>query len=69
MAAGDGTAAAAAGMDIVPGSTPANTIDTEITKSRDYIAMKATRNADNQIDIWVQAAAPAHKAGRVWIKS
>lgn len=36
MATGDD--AAAAGMDIVPGSTPANTIDTELNKSRDYIA-------------------------------
>lgn len=36
MAIGD--AAAAAGMDLVPGSAAANTIDTEINKSRDYIA-------------------------------
>lgn len=35
---GDGTDAAAAGMALVPGSTPANTIDTELIKSRDYIA-------------------------------
>lgn len=67
MATGDD--AAAAGMDIVPGSTMANTIDTEITKSRDYIAQKATRNRDNQIDIWVGPTAPGHKAGRIWIKT
>lgn len=36
MAIGD--AAAAAGMDLVSGSALANTIDTEINKTRDYIA-------------------------------
>lgn len=36
MATGD--AAAAAGMDLMSGSEDANTIDTEINKSRDYIA-------------------------------
>lgn len=36
MATGDD--AAAGGMDLVAGSVLANTIDTEITKSRDYIA-------------------------------
>lgn len=38
MAIGD--AAIAAGMDNVPGSTFANTIDTEIMKTRDYIAQR-----------------------------
>lgn len=38
MATGD--AAASAGMDLVNGSTPANTIHTEINKTRDYIAQK-----------------------------
>lgn len=38
MAIGDD--AAAAGMDIVPGSTPANEIDTEINKTRDYLAQR-----------------------------
>ena len=43
MAIGDD--AAAAGMDLVPGTLPANQIDTEINKTRDYIAQKdaATR--------------------------
>jgi hypothetical protein len=36
MAIGD--AAAAAGMDLVPGTTPAKDIDTEINKTRDYVA-------------------------------
>jgi len=36
MATGDD--ASAAGMDLAPGSTPANTIHTEINKTRDYIA-------------------------------
>lgn len=40
MAAGDD--AAAAGMDTVPGTTPANTIDTEINKTRDYIAQRTS---------------------------
>lgn len=38
MAAGDGVDAAAAGMDLVPGTALANTIDTELIKTRDYIA-------------------------------
>lgn len=40
MAIGDD--AAAAGMDIVPGSTPANEIDTELNKTRDYIAQRTS---------------------------
>lgn len=40
MAIGDD--AAAAGMDLVLGSQAANTIDTEINKSRDYIAQKTS---------------------------
>lgn len=38
MAIGDGTDAAAAGMALTPGSTPANQIDTEIIKALDYAA-------------------------------
>ncbi|MFS6529701.1 hypothetical protein V8Z69_07485 [Microbacterium aurugineum] len=38
MATGDD--AAAAGMDVLTGNEPANTIDTEINKSRDYIAQR-----------------------------
>lgn len=38
MAIGDD--ATAAGMDLVPGSTLANTIDTELNKTRDYIAQR-----------------------------
>jgi hypothetical protein len=38
MATGDD--AVAAGMDIVPGTALANTIDTEINKTRDYIAQR-----------------------------
>lgn len=40
MATGDD--ALAAGMDIVPGTTLANTIDTEINKTRDYIAQRTS---------------------------
>ncbi len=65
----NGDAAAAAGMDIVAGTAPRRLGYDEINKSRDYIANRAKRNADNAIDIWVQSTAPAHKAGRVWIKS
>lgn len=45
MAVGDD--AAAAGMDLVPGSTLANTIDTEINKTRDYIAQKTVSSASS----------------------
>lgn len=38
MAVGDD--ALAAGMDIVPGTLPANQIDTEINKTRDYLAQR-----------------------------
>ena len=40
MAIGDD--AIAAGMDIVPGTTLANTIDTELNKTRDYIAQRTS---------------------------
>lgn len=40
MPAGDD--AAAAGMDLVPGSTQADEIDTEINKTRDYIAQRTS---------------------------
>lgn len=40
MATGDD--ALAAGMDVVAGSVAANTIDTEITKTRDYIAQRTS---------------------------
>lgn len=47
MAIGD--AAAAAGYDIVPGTTPANTIDTEINKTRDYVATKTPPDASTTV--------------------
>lgn len=49
MAAGD--AATAAGYDTVSGTTPANTIDTEINKTRDYIAAQKTVLTGTQSDI------------------
>jgi len=66
MANGDN--AAAAGMDIVPGTAQVRLGYDEINKTRDYVAAYATRTGP-LIDIWVQATAPAHKAGRVWIKT
>jgi hypothetical protein len=42
--------------------------DDEINKTRDYIAQRAKRTGP-QIDIYVQPTAPAHAAGRIWIKS
>lgn len=61
-----GDDAAAAGMAVVAGSVLANTIDTEINTTRDYIAQRAKRTSPT-IDLYVQAAAPAHAAGRIWI--
>lgn len=66
MATGD--AAVAAGMRRVLGTELANTLETVEMETRDYIATYATRNG-SLIDIWVQAAAPAHKVNRVWIKT
>lgn len=66
MATGD--AAVAAGMRRVLGTELANTMETIEMETRDYIAAYAARSG-SLIDIWVQTAAPAHKIGRVWIKS
>lgn len=66
MANGDN--AAAAGMDIVPGTAQVRLGYDEINKSRDYVAAYASRSGP-LIDIYVQSAAPAHKAGRIWIKT
>ena len=65
MAAGDDAAAAAlptvAQVDLVKDGA------TEINRTRDIIVNRTTRTSDN-LDIWVQATAPAHKVGRIWIK-
>ena len=64
----NGDTAAAAGMAVVPSTAQRSLGYDEINKSRDYVANYAKRTGP-QIDIWVQAAAPTHKAGRVWIKT
>lgn len=66
MAIGDD--AVAAGMTLVTGTSPAASLDTFDNETRDYIARYAKRTG-LLIDIWVQATAPAHKVGRVWIKT
>jgi hypothetical protein len=66
MATGD--AALAAGMVLVPGAGMARDLDLYDNQTRDYVAQYATRQGP-LLDIWVQAAAPAHKAGRIWIKT
>ena len=63
-----GDDAAAAGMDLVPATAPVTGGDDEINKTRDYIAQRAKRTSPT-IDIYVQATAPAHSPGRVWIKT
>lgn len=63
-----GDDAVAAGMAIVPPNDPVTRGDDEINLTRDYIAQRAKRTGPG-IDIWVQPTAPAHAAGRVWIKS
>jgi len=63
-----GDEAVAAGMVTVPGTDPVTNGEDEINKTRDYIALYAKRTGP-LIDIWVQPTAPAHKAGRVWIKT
>lgn len=64
----NGDEAASAGMDVVPATALVRDGYDEMNKTRDYVATYATREADG-IDLWVQASAPAHKAGRVWIKT
>lgn len=59
--------AIAAGMDTVAATDPVNMGYDEINKALDYIAQYAKRTG-LLIDIWVQTAEPAHKAGRLWIK-
>jgi hypothetical protein len=61
-----GDDAAAAGMALCAGSSLANTLETEVNLTRDYIAQRAKRSSPT-IDIYVQATAPAHAAGRIWI--
>jgi hypothetical protein len=63
-----GDAATAAGMAVVAATAPVTGGDDEINKTRDYIAERAKRTGPD-IDIWVQPTAPAHKAGRIWIKT
>lgn len=64
MASGDD--AAAAGMDKVAGGAPRRLGYDEINKTRDYIAQRAKRTGPD-IDIYVQATDPGHRAGRVWV--
>lgn len=64
----NGDAAIAAGMVIVPGTAQVRLGYDEINKTRDYVATYAQRTGP-LIDMWVQATAPAHKAGRIWIKT
>jgi hypothetical protein len=64
---GDGTASAAVGWDTCAGSVQANTIDTEITKARDYAAGWLI-NLPKKIT--VSATAPSSPAvNDVWIKT
>lgn len=64
----NGDAAGNAGMDVVQATAPYGLGYDEINRTRDYVAEYATRTGP-LIDVWVQSAAPAHKAGRVWIKT
>lgn len=66
MANGDD--AAAAGMDVVPGTDPARDGYDDINQTRDYIVAYATRSAA-AIDIWTGPTDPGHAPGRVWIKT
>ena len=61
-------AAVAAGMEVVASTEAVMNGEDEVNLTRDYVAQYAKRTGP-LIDIWVQATAPAHKAGRVWIKT
>jgi hypothetical protein len=63
-----GDSAVAAGMALVASTALVSLGDDDENQTRDYIANYAKRTGP-LIDIWVQASAPAHKAGRVWIKT
>lgn len=63
MAIGD--SAAGAGMPLVPGSLPANQIETEINRTRDYIADVQTSRARSK----VSSTAPANpQTGDLWFE-
>jgi hypothetical protein len=61
-----GDDAAAAGMALVSGGALANTLETEVNLTRDYIAQRAKRTSPT-IDIHVGPTAPGHVAGRIWV--
>ncbi|WP_457100310.1 hypothetical protein [Microbacterium sp. P5_E9] len=61
-----GDDAIAAGMPVVPSGDLVKNGEDEINRTRDFIAQRAKRTSPT-IDIYVQTAAPAHAAGRVWI--
>lgn len=63
-----GDDATAAGFPLVPSTGPVTGGDDEINLTRDLIAQQAKRTGP-RIDIWVQATAPTHAVGRVWIKT
>lgn len=62
MAIGD--AADAAGMGLVPGTLPADQIDTEINRTRDYIAERASRAGIRIFDTETEPVAP--QVGDLW---
>jgi len=56
-------------MQIVASTADARFGYDEENKGRDYVAFYANRNTANLLDLWVGPTAPAHKAGRIWIKT
>lgn len=63
MAVGD--AASAAGLPLVPGTLPANQIETEINRTRDEVADVMTTRARSK----VSATAPASpQVGDLWFE-
>jgi len=63
-----GDAAVAAGMTLVASSEAVNLGEDRINETRDFVAIYATRTGP-LIDLWVGPTAPAHKSGRIWIKT
>lgn len=64
----NGDIAAGAGMPIVAATGKVRLGYDEINLSRDLIATYAARSGP-LIDIHVGPSAPAHKSGRIWIKT
>lgn len=64
----NGDLAASKGIPAIPGTADRGQGFDAINRGSDLLVTWATRHGP-EIEIWVQPTAPAHAAGRVWIKT